>query len=29
MNQEDVQKLSNAANAKITLLKNDFFRTLP
>ena len=24
MNQEDVQKLSNAANAKITLLKNDF-----
>ena len=26
MNQEDVQKLSNAANAKITLLKNDFFK---
>ena len=28
MNQEDVQKLSNAANAKITLLKNDFFKYL-
>ena len=26
MNHEDVQKLSNAANAKITLLQNDFLK---
>ena len=28
MNHEDVQKLSNAANAKITLLQNDFLLSL-